>query len=370
MERIVTLIVPEDGAVEQPNDLTFRWNISVEPVLTLNVVNKTAKSITIGWQSDPYAEGHKIYKDGVLAEKLLNTTAKYTFSDLTAFTTYTFGVSSVDFLGQESDIVTVTSKTLAEDAPSFGDKMPESMSLVSVPTKTNYLTGESLDLTGLVVELEFIDEDPQQLPVDYLTISGFDSNVEGLQTVVLSYYQFALFSVNFDVTVGSASVTGIEIVSEPSKKIYQIDDELDLSGLVVVATYDDLSTAEINHSNLTITGFDSSLVEDAQEISVSYASLPPLTFSVDIIDSLPSVDDYFVFDADTKTITGYDAVAGGVEVIIPASFNVEGVDVSVENIGSHAFVAKGLTRVVLPDGLLSIGDNAFAGNSLTKNHYS
>lgn len=80
-----------------------------------------------------------------------------------------------------------------------------------------------------------------------------------------------------------------------------------------------------------------------------------------IEEALPySWIDYFYFDSETGTITGYDP-AGGSDVVIPATIG----GVPVKHIGENAFEKLGITSVVLPDGLETIGDSAFWVNSLS-----
>lgn len=114
----------------------------------------------------------------------------------------------------------------------------------------------------------------------------------------------------------------------------------------------------------------------------------------------PTPEQYFTFDSETQTITGYD-IAGGLDVVIPQTIS----GLQVLHIGGNAFGAGAsplpedkITSVVLPEGLLtiksptlfdgimnvgafynnsitelvipdsvtSIGNSAFAGNYITK----
>lgn len=80
----------------------------------------------------------------------------------------------------------------------------ESLTVVEQPTKTQYLRGESLDLSGLVVEANFYaDEDgerPEPLRIDVTPdmVSGFDSSVAGDITLTVTYDKK---TVDFTVTI-------------------------------------------------------------------------------------------------------------------------------------------------------------------------
>jgi hypothetical protein len=76
----------------------------------------------------------------------------------------------------------------------------------------------------------------------------------------------------------------------------------------------------------------------------------------------PSIIQYegLIFDSYTQKIITYD-ISYGLDVIIPQS--IEGHDVL--SISSYAFEHKGLTSVILPEGLQVIGAGAFRNNNIT-----
>ena len=69
---------------------------------------------------------------------------------------------------------------------------------------------------------------------------------------------------------------------------------------------------------------------------------------------------YFNFNAATKTITGYNT-AGGLDVLIPSEIG----GVTVTSIGDNAFNGKSLTKVTIGSNVTRIGNGAFSDNSLT-----
>ena len=86
----------------------------------------------------------------------------------------------------------------------------------------------------------------------------------------------------------------------------------------------------------------------------------------------PTPEQYFTFDSETQTITGYD-IAGGLDVVIPQTIS----GLQVLHIGGNAFGAGAsplpedkITSVVLPEGLLTIKEGgiygAFYNNSITE----
>ena len=73
-----------------------------------------------------------------------------------------------------------------------------------------------------------------------------------------------------------------------------------------------------------------------------------------------TADEYFVFDADTGTITTY-LMSSPTQVIIPSEIG----GVAVTTIGEEAFFERHLTSVVIPDSVTTIGDSAFNTNRLS-----
>ena len=79
----------------------------------------------------------------------------------------------------------------------------ESMT-VTAPTKTNYLFGDQLDLTGATVTLNYDDGYTAEVEVTAGMITGFDATTAGEQTVTVTY---AGLSATFTVTVSVPSGT-------------------------------------------------------------------------------------------------------------------------------------------------------------------
>lgn len=76
----------------------------------------------------------------------------------------------------------------------------------------------------------------------------------------------------------------------------------------------------------------------------------------------PALEGY-VFSTSSKTITKYTGT--NKDVVIPKSFLVNGTTYEVTQIATIAFKDAGLTSVVIPSNILTIGSNAFSGNVFT-----
>ncbi|MHC1694061.1 MAG: leucine-rich repeat protein [Eubacteriales bacterium] len=69
----------------------------------------------------------------------------------------------------------------------------------------------------------------------------------------------------------------------------------------------------------------------------------------------------FNFNTSTQTITGFDIIMGGTNVVIPTEID----GVSVTKIGDNAFASKGITSVTFSNSVTSIGRSAFEHNPIT-----
>lgn len=77
------------------------------------------------------------------------------------------------------------------------------------------------------------------------------------------------------------AVSAISVTTEPDKTVYKLGEELDLTGLVVTATYTDGTTKIVEHSKLTVSGFDNETVGE-QQITVTYEG-KTATFVVNVL---------------------------------------------------------------------------------------
>lgn len=112
--------------------------------------------------------------------------------------TYTTGIADTETAGTYKAVVgygsTTGSRTFQVTAA-----LPTGIEIQTLPVKTAYVIGESLDLTGLAVKVLYDIGEPTDLVVMPEMISGFDSSTIGTKTVVITYHGFTQA---FDVTVG------------------------------------------------------------------------------------------------------------------------------------------------------------------------
>ena len=129
------------------------------------------------------------------------------------------------------------------------------------PEKTEFLSGESFDSTGLSILVKYTDGTSETKTTGF-EVSGFDSSSVGEKTITVTY---KTHTTTFKVTVYGLS--GIRITSFPSKIYYKIGETFDPSGLTVASVRQDGTEEEI--TGYDISGFDSSTA-GSKTITVSY----------------------------------------------------------------------------------------------------
>ena len=169
------------------------------------------------------------------------------------------------------------------------DKIKEG-NTITIPLKVEYAGTYNFDFAykaaqpiSLVIEGNGIEKQVIKLDAsESLTNKSVAINLQntGLNNIVISAMStnkangesLAIDNVKVTLaTIAAPEVESIKIEKEPSKKIYNIGEELDLTGLKVTAKYDDGTTGDIT-DKVTIAGFDSSTIGD-KTIKVHYGQL-------------------------------------------------------------------------------------------------
>ncbi|MBU9726215.1 bacterial Ig-like domain-containing protein [Diplocloster modestus] len=151
------------------------------------------------------------------------------------------------------------------------EKVLTSIRIDQNPGKMEYLIGEELNLDGLVVTAVYDDESEEPLAGGSYSVTGFDSDTEGTKTVTIQYKEQ---TAEFTVQVKEAEqpekiLREIRIDQMPDKTEYFVGDELNLTGLQVMAVYDDESEKLLGSDAYTAAGFDSE-TEGTKTIMITY----------------------------------------------------------------------------------------------------
>ena len=202
----------------------------------------------------------------------------------------------------------------------------------NTPTKTTYIKGEILDLTGGKIQVTHEDSSTEIIDMkdDTVSVTGYNEQVLGKQTLTVKYKEK---TTTFEVEVMN-KVTSIVIQTNPAKTIYVKGENLDLTGGKIQITYEDKTTEiiDMKDDNVSVTGYNQQIVGE-QIITVEYKE-KTTTFKIKVkndlvkieIENKPNKTIYFIGenfekegmkvvatyeDNTKKEITTYDIVGGG-----------------------------------------------------------
>jgi hypothetical protein len=140
-------------------------------------------------------------------------------------------------LGSQSLKVTVSEKAAYFSVRVELKKDLESLSMDSSPAKIDYVEGDTIDLSGLVVTGVYAapgGNETVKIPTSEITVTGFDSSTAGAQTVTISC---GGKSQSFSVNVGRRLVS-IALNSPAAKYDYYLTEwPLDITGLTINKIY-------------------------------------------------------------------------------------------------------------------------------------
>lgn len=160
-----------------------------------------------------------------------------------------------------------------KDAISMGtDFVPVMIKVTTPPAKVAYMAGESLDLAGIVVDLiasngVHIDVTDQCtfVPANGTPLTASDTSV------AISYYWYrddVTFTTSYP--IGVKSLSSIAITTPPTTTNYYTGDQLDLTGIVVTATYDDGTFLDVTQNCTFIPADGATLAANDTSITASY----------------------------------------------------------------------------------------------------
>ncbi len=138
----------------------------------------------------------------------------------------------------------------------------ERIEIASYPSKTEYKEGMAFQQSGLTVRVVY--SDGSTASVTGFTVSGYDKNKLGTQTLTVSY---SLFKTTFPVQVSAKSLTGVTVSTKPKKLTYIEGQTLDLAGMVIKASYDNNTTSTVKE--YSVKGYDPNKI-GKQTITVTY----------------------------------------------------------------------------------------------------
>lgn len=204
----------------------------------ITVKEKTVTGITLtdlpGKTS--YIEGDEINPDG---GKLLVNYDNGT-SETIDLTLDMLGTVTAGSAGEMTVTVTYKGKTTTFNIAVAKREITD-VSWYTKPSKTDYVEGQNLDLSGGKLNVTYNNGQSEIVDVTESMISGYDSSVVGKQTVTITYGDREL---TFEVNVEKKTVTGIEFGTNPVTE-YVVGTAFSMDGVTLLVTYNDGSIVEI-----------------------------------------------------------------------------------------------------------------------------
>jgi len=162
---------------------------------------------------------------GSIADGKLTVTSGNTYG------TATLTISATDGATTLTATVAVTVKAI----PTMS-----SIAVTTNPTTTSYTVNDTFSTSGMVVTATYSDS--STAVVTGWTTSTPDMTTTGTKTVTVTYNSF---STTFTITVNAATLSSIAVTTKPTTLSYNQGDTLNLTGMVVTATYSDSTTAAV-----------------------------------------------------------------------------------------------------------------------------
>lgn len=306
--------------------------------------------------------GSKLNLDGL--------TVRATFADGTTFDILKWNEINVSYtneLGNQAVTVMFRGKTATFQTECLEDKVA---SIDFTISQDHYMIGESLGY--IRVTATRLSGKTETVNAGNYTVSGYDMNKQGIQTVVVSY---SGVTAEKDILIDSPDTAMLTVTNSLDEPFLIDFDEFNTSGLSVMLTYSDGQTREIYTSSYS--GYDNKTAGE-KTITVSYYGLSA-TYTVQVVEEITRQ----VSDGITMTLnglTGKIVISGSGEM--PSGSNIFSNPHESDWRGSGyktaiktAEIADGITSVYgfdscvnltaiqLPDNLNKVEYNAFSGCS-------
>lgn len=149
------------------------------------------------------------------------------------------------------------------------NKEIESIQIQTNPSKTEYVVGDELDITGLEVKAHFTDGTDGVINNSLLKFDPTIFDTTGTNTITVTSSQNSEVTTSFEVTVteNNKTVSDIFVSQMPEKVRYFVGDTVDTRGLVVKANYTDGSQGYIFENQYTVS--PATLSESGLEVPVT-----------------------------------------------------------------------------------------------------
>ena len=247
-----------------------------------------------------------------------NSDVSITFSDSSALDSELSGADKTLVVMYKNEVI----RDFDGNDITIGISARTGIRVKTVPTKSSYIEGQALDISGLVLESVFANGSSSVIPsgaYSVSNVSGYDSSVIGKQTVTITVYGK---TTTFDVNVRAKKISSIEVTSAPTKQTYVQGQTVEIEGLKVKATYDNGTNGFINVTSDNICMSDGTEANTASVganvpyyvvVSDNTASGKPVKASFNLAIEAKRIDSVSV-----KTQPGTDSIIKNLSTFVSA----------------------------------------------------
>ena len=162
----------------------------------------------------------------------------------------------------------------------------QNVKIKELPTKTEYLYGEEIDVSGGTLEVINEEGEKEEIEITKDMITGYDPEKIGNQTITIKYEEL---EIEYVVNVEDYEI-GLKI-EEPTKTEYEYGEEIDLSkGTVAVIMASGEIKDKVELMNYMISGYEKEK-EGEQNIEVEYKGLKG-NFNITLVDKIKGISIY------------------------------------------------------------------------------
>ena len=191
-----------------------------------------------------YKRGEAISYAGIAIKAVYSDGSE---ADITSLCTYSADAGKAFDPDTDTSIIITYSEGETEVSTSFALTYVSISLQVTAPTKTSYKAGEAIDYTGLIVKAVYSDGSESIVTDDCVFTPASGTAYEPGTDIVITYTEFAETQ-TATVTLTEVTLTGISVTATPTKAAYRTGESISYSGLAVIATYSDGSTADVTNS--------------------------------------------------------------------------------------------------------------------------
>ena len=229
---------------------------------------------------------------------------------------------------------------------------------ITPPKKTAYVEGDDLDLEGFTATVYYDNGTSVVLGEESLLFAGFNSNIIGNQKIDAIYSEDGVtVTKSFYITIAARTLKEIQIVSQPDKQVYVLGETLDITGLEVVAVYDNSTSKYLSPAylfefeNIILSLGDNYITVQYKENKVTCSA----TFKVFVeLGNYNGEFTYKINDGGIEIVKILSSVSGN--YTIPEKIG----KYPVKMIANSAFRNNSaITSVVIPNSVTSMGIGAF-----------